>query len=301
MKHGLGSIRWGALLFSVPYTLLWSAALIADGRDASAILLVIAHGAALLCGFAWSDKVDVSRGVAPRLSALPRPTLIDSDPPAFAVAILAFLSIVPALVLLLIDWRVGAAVFVVLIGLALLATSPRRRKMTLAEVLLPLVTLVAPALIIGAGPRWRAMAPAIEPDMPESAPQPETTTVVLADLFPDSVTAATWLGAIIFGLIILLCAQRDRARDVAAGLRTTATKVGATGAGFLAALWLAATVTLAAMGAGWGWWHWSVGALVALIGAWSAGAMSRTDWRAAALRWTIGHAPIAVALALSAG
>ncbi|MBL0921088.1 MAG: hypothetical protein IBJ10_03050 [Phycisphaerales bacterium] len=284
IRGGVGSIRWGALLFSVPYTLLWARALVNDGRDASAILLVVAHGAALLWGLAWSDKVDVSRSISPRAGALQRWTLLGADPIAPAVAILGFFAITPALALLAVDWRAGAAVGAMLVGLALFATSRRSRKFSMAEALLPLIILVAPALVLGEGPRW-------------SAPEGESPA---SELFGAAVYGATFLGAVALGLIVLFAALRDRVRDLADGLATTATRAGERGASFVAALWLSAVVALASMGCGWGWWSWAVPAAAGLGAAWCAGAMARADWRAAAIRAAMSHAPLAAALALTA-
>jgi 1,4-dihydroxy-2-naphthoate octaprenyltransferase len=290
---GVSSIRWGALLFSVPYTTLWARALIDDGREAQAILLLVAHASALLWGMAFSDKVDVARGLSPRAGALERRSLLSADPLAPAVAILGFAALIPALVLVVIDWRVGAAVLVMAVGLALYATARRARKLVLAEVLLPLIILIAPALVIGEGPRWTFVTDPSAPPPPEGA--------IVPQLFSPALLAATALGAVILGLVILLSFLRDRPRDLADRLRTTAVRAGLNATAALAALWLVVIVTLASMGAGWGWWHWSVPALAGVVGAWGAGAMAKGDWRAAALRMAIGHAPIGVALALSAG
>lgn len=294
IRGGIASIRWGALLFSVPYSALWAMALIDDGRDASAILLVVVHAAGLLWGLAWSDKVDVARGLLPRAGALQPSSLLGADPGGAAMSILGFMALAPALVLVVIDWRAGAAMLAMLVGLGLYATARRRRKLALAEILLPLIVLIAPALILGEGPRWTL------PALPDDAAQPPPPEgAVMGELFGAPILAATSLGAVILGLIILLAMLRDRLRDRADGLRTTVSRMGENGGAVLAAMWLVVPVLLASMGAGWGWWSWIVPALVGVVGAWSAGAMAHADWRAAALRWAVGHAPIAAALVLT--
>ncbi len=279
------SLRLPLLLFSIPYTYLWL-----EQAPGIGWAVAMAHAALLLFYATHFDLAVLRTGDEPRLSLTREreahsPGII--EPARLFIGLIAG---VCSIVLLFFDWRLGV-IGVGALGLILLLTrglrsANARRKFIFAELIWPLVVLIAPMWFVSST-SWHAapaepdvvatnpvhaviMPVADEPvaedepvaDAPEDAEpteQPddeaERAVVPVSEPLSDSVIGATWIGATLLSAYIALCLLRDEIPDRSLGLRTIATSAGRAGALAWILLMMTAGILIAAWG-GQTHWHW---------------------------------------------
>lgn len=263
------SLRVYALFASVPYTALWSRALVVEGREPGAAMLIVAHALGLLLVVLVSDRVDTDRDGARGLALWRFPTGDAERAGDLALPVLALLTLVAFVGLTLAHVWLGLCA-IGLLAIALWnATRGRTRKYALVEMVAPVGALLAPMALVG---------------------------VFAPEEIAQRAVGATVLGAALLGLALLLCVTRDQPTDALRGWRTTATRLGRRGAGALAWAWIVVAVLLSAMGASWGWWGWGVSAAVALGAAASGAAFARGAYERLVAMWTIVFWVVSVAL-----
>lgn len=282
------ALRPGALVFSLPYALLWARAL-RDPPGLTGWLIIALHSAGMLFALNLLTRARARSGGSP-------PLLADRGAPRASAR--AFEVTTPALLLACVVLLIAltpAAVRVSLAGVILLAVAawhsarPWKTKWLGFEAAAPFIALVAPALLLGQSGWSGAVAPAAPP--PEAmSPTPGTMDAALAAAHPGAgmsaaVLGATLLGAVCMGAFILLCFARDAAWDERSGERTTATRLGRAGARRMLHAWVAAACLLASMGAAWGWWAWAAPTVAAIGAMWIAGALATNRLDDATRRW----------------
>lgn len=273
-------LRLYALFASVPYTLLWSHALMHDPRGAASALLVTTHALGLLLLMLCADRADEDflgrRSLA--LWRFPMGEREGANPIAFPV--LALLTLVSAAALIVASPALGLSSSALLLAGVWMATRHPGRKLVLIELMAPLGILVVPMLLAGVfGGRER---------------------VVDSVHTPERVVGATLLGAALLSITLQMCMLRDRPSDAIAGVRTVATRLGRAGAARLAWVWIIGAVVLASMGAAWGWWGWIVSATVALAGAATGPAFARGAWERTTALWAVALWVVGISLFVSA-
>lgn len=258
--EAIESLRAYALFASVPYAAMWSRALVVDGREPGASLLIVAHALGLLLVVLVSDRVDLDREGVRGLALWKFPTGESDRAGDLALPILAMLTLVAFVGLTIAHvWLGLSAIGLLAIGLWN-ATRARRSKYALVEIVAPVGALLAPMALVG---------------------------VFAPGEIESRAAGATVLGAVLLGLVLLLCVTRDQPTDSLREWTTTATRLGRRGAGALAWAWIVVAVLLSAMGASWGWWGWLVSVTVALAAAASGAASARGAYERLVAVWTI--------------
>lgn len=314
-----GSLRLPILLFALPYALLWM-----PTSESGGWVMVIAHAALVLFGFAGVDASLLKRGREPRLTLKRNSDYFDLRIIEIARAFLAIIALIAGFVLLFIQWKLGAIALIALVLMELGADgfSPRwrRTRFAWAEWILPLAMLIAPAMAIAASAKSRlARLLAEHQSALEAANSPQTEAAVnprmiedaharvdhleaqiqAIHLMPRWVMAATILGAIALGAFVLLCLRRDEMIDRGDQLRTTPTALGRAFSGVVLALMLAALLIISALGVPEHWltWHYMpIAAIGAMLTIW-ASAPHRDDLAAGA--WYLTHLALILTLTIT--
>jgi len=255
MLARLEIVRPYALALTVPVTLLWTAAL----GPFLGSLVVAAHAAAVLFLSAWWVREDLARGLHPRLGLARDRFTIDREALDVAAPLLGLLTAAFLLVLLFAAPMLALyAILLLAAGLWNASLGPARRYVMI-EVIAPVALLIGPAALLRA-PAWRGEPGAIS----------------------AGAHAAAWLVGAMLLTQILIAMTRDRERDRAAGVVTTAAKLSRPAAIATIIAALAALTLLAGLGAA--WWTaapavflgWTSTAVVALLCVrwddWAAGA-----------------------------
>jgi len=255
MLARLEIVRPYALALTVPVTLLWTAAL----GPFLGSLVVAAHAAAVLFLSAWWVREDLARGLHPRLGLARDRFAIDRDDLDLAASLLGLLTATLVLTLVIAAPAIGLfAAVLVAAGLWNASLRPSRRY-AMIEVITPVALLIGPAALLRA-PAWRGEPAAIS----------------------AAAHAAAWLVGAMLLTQLLIAMTRDRERDRAAGVVTTAAKLSRPAAIATITAALAALTLLAGLGAP--WWTaapavllgWTSTAVVALLCVrwddWAAGA-----------------------------
>ncbi|TVQ31035.1 MAG: hypothetical protein EA376_10640 [Phycisphaeraceae bacterium] len=296
------STRAYILLFSIPFTLLWSRGLEPLGV-VTGPLLVVLHACVAVFWMICMARADQARGLAPRLGLRRDRLAVDHDGLGLWFLILGAFVVVLTVVMLFAEFWIGVGALLATLLSLWLSRQGGRYRMGLIEAIIPAVLLVGPAMLFRAHnwPTPRALR--IFSRDPTDVPAELARTLAAEPVTPEFVTApvlaATWLGGAALLTVILLMLVRDRIADLDAGIETTATKLGRGGASALVWAWLLGVAALAAMGAGWGWWHWSV----AMLAAWTAAAglslhTARIDGYAVGATLS-GYGAMAVALGIT--
>jgi len=242
------TFRAYALLLTAPLTLAWAGSLgVAVGP-----LVVMLHACGLLLVMGVLVRSEHGRGAAPRLGIVRDRESVSEDALEAGLPALWLLTAGQVVGLLIARPWMGLASALWIGGAVWWARSNRRSKYALTEVIAPVVLLIGPAMLLRA-PAWRG----------------EESGVISGEAL-----AGAFLAGVALGLVILLALARDRVADLAAGLETTATRLGRTGSAALVWGWALTMMTLASMGAGAGWWHWSAAALAAWAGVCAIGLVS---------------------------
>lgn len=315
-----GSLRVPVLLFALPYSMLWMGV-----SDSGGWLMVLAHAALVLFGFAGVDASMLRRGMEPRLVLKRGSDWFDLRVIEVSRAVLGIAALILGFALLFVQWKIGLVALVALVAMEVCADGIndrwRRRRFAWAEWTLPLAMVVAPAMLIGASAKSRAarldvmleeaqrkvreFETAVTPEVRDAA---EARVAELAMalkqtvLMSHGVVAATVLGALAMGAYVLLCLRRDEMLDRGERLVTTPTRFGRPFAGVLLVVMLGAAIGIAAAGvsAGWwteaGWWCAAIAAWGAVMTVWAA-ASNRDDTAAGV--WYLAHLAMVIALTLT--
>jgi len=267
------SLRAYALFASVPYAAMWSRALLVEGREPAAALLIAAHGLGVMTVALVSDRADLERDGVRGVALWRFPT---GEREGANAAWLPALVVLTALVfggLIASAPALGwCATALLLIGLWH-ATRARAKKYAMVEALAPAAALLAPMAVVG---------------------------VLAHGTLTPAAVGATTLGSVLLGLALLLCVVRDQPLDATRGWATTATRLGRRRACALAWMWIVAAVVLSAMGAAWGWRGWIVSAAVALAAAASGQAFARAAYERLVAVWTTTLWAVSAAFLLGA-
>ncbi|MEZ6211126.1 MAG: hypothetical protein R3B46_07775 [Phycisphaerales bacterium] len=275
------SLRIPMLLFAVPYALLWTRT-----SESGGWIMVIAHAALVLFAFAGVDASLIKRGREPRLTLRRASELFDLRVIEVAHAVLGITALIAGFVLLFIQWKLGAVVLVALVLMELgadgFSSRWRHNRFAWSEYILPLVMLIAPAMLIAGSAKSRLARLHLQYDAAlekaESAKTAISADLItdahervrhLADqidathLMPQPVVAATFLGALALAAFTLLALRRDEMLDRGENLRTTPTRAGRAFSSCILILMLAATCALAIYGVD---AHHTFGSLIGIQG-----------------------------------
>lgn len=277
----IASLRLSMLVFAVPYAWLWSHA-----SDSGGTLMVVAHALLVLCYFVNFTDATIDAGQDPRLALLRDRVMYSRRATEIARHVIAGLTVIVGVLLVVSEFWVGVLTLVVLALILLTRGGLTRRKLELAEVVAPAAILIAPMVVLKSFARGAVKA--AEAKGAESA----ETAVALS----DQALAATWLGAIMLAVYVLLCLLRDEAADRGLGLRTTVTLLGRTGGTVFLFVWMALGVALAMWGSTHGMWDWKIGVVVGVasaIAAWTTAA--RVEGYGVTV-WWLAHLMVALLL-----
>lgn len=274
----VASLRLSVLAFCVPYAWLWSRADHSGGT-----LLIVAHALLALCYFVNFTDATVDAGQDPRLALIRDRVMYSRRATEIGRHAIAGLVVIVGVLLLISQPWAGVTTLAVLALILVTRGGLTRRKLELAEIVTPAALLVAPMVLVhrfssGAG-----------------------EAVVNAGKLSDQAMAATWLGAIMLAVFVVLCLLRDEAADRGLGLRTTVTMLGRTTATVFLFVWLTLGMVLAVWGSTHGMWDWKVGIVVAIascVAAYTAAA--RVEGYGVTV-WWLGHASVALMLMSAVG
>ncbi len=279
MIRALETLRWYLLVFTLPLALVWSRSL----PPTEGAIVVVLQSCLVLLWVANSSRSELIAGFEPRLSALRGREFIDRELLDIATPVLLLLTALLTLVLLIAHpWMGLFALAVALVALRQSRLDPRR-KFRSVELLIPLLLIIGPAMLLRM-PAWFV----------GDAEAAESLVVI-----STPVLAASWLNGALLATLIMLALIRDRASDASQGVETSATRLGRAASCVVAWAWMGGIIALAAMGAGWGWWHW----LIPMLAGWtalaaSASIASRCDDYAVGFAIT-GYGVTALALGLT--
>ena len=277
----VASLRLSMLAFCVPYAWLWAGA-----ADSGGTLMVVAHALLVLCYFVNFTDATIDAGQDPRLSLLRDRVMYSRRATEIGRHAIAGLTVIVGVLLLISQFWVGVAVLVVL-GLILVTRGGlTRRKLELAEIVTPAAMLVAPMVLIHRFSRGAAKA------AEEKAVEGADAVIRLS----DHAMAATWLGAIMLAVFVLMTLLRDEPSDRGLGLRTTVTLLGRTPATVFLFVWLSLAMVLAVWGSTHAMWDWKVGVVTSVASAMAAWTVAaRVEGYGVAL-WWVAHATVAFML-----
>ncbi len=278
MIAALASIRAHAPLLTIAYALVWAKALEHAGEGLLGLLVAGAHTLLVWLWFVGAARSESEAGLGSRLGLSREPEGAPIDPLAWTGLLLSMLFGALCLALLAASWRVGLG-FLAAGGLThwhgrSCAVTTRYRGL---EALGPAVALALPGLIIAA-------------NLPDESAHATPTTPLIG---------VSCLGAVALGAFVIAALARDGLQDAARGVPTVATRMGVSGAGKLAWVWMLATMALAMIGAGWDWWHWSAG-VIAGIGAGLAGwSFAKGNPGGAGVAWFVAAVAMSIAVGVS--